>query len=79
MLTTITATATETITQPVTEDDIIRQLQALELEVTTSYTLADAMREGSKVTTQEYGWGRGDTACSLSAARLAARARGYIS
>jgi hypothetical protein len=41
-------------------------------------TLADAIREGSLVTTQEHGWGSGENACALSAARLAARARGYL-
>lgn len=66
-------------TETVTEQDILAQLHSLELDVMTSYTLADAMREGSQVTTQEYGWGSGATACALSAARLAARARGYIS
>lgn len=69
----------ETITRPATEDDVLAQLRATELDVMTSYTLADAMREGSTVTSQHYGWGSGDTACALSAARLAARARGYIS
>jgi hypothetical protein len=48
------------------------------MDVATSYTLADAIREGSMVTTQEYGWGNGDTACAMSAAVMAARARGYM-
>lgn len=62
-----------------TEQTVIDQLKALELETMTSYTLADAIREGSSVTSQAYGWGAGETACALSAARLAARARGYLS
>lgn len=61
-----------------TENDIITELQAKELEVLTSYTLADAIREGSSVTNQAYGWGSGGNACALSAARLAAKARGYL-
>lgn len=71
-------TTTRTIDRTVTEDDILGQLRAMELQVMTSYTLSDAMREGSTVTAQEFGWGSGATACALSAARLAARARGYI-
>jgi len=71
----ITTTTTDA---PITEADILDQLRGMDLEVMTSYTLADAMREGSTVTTQEYGWGTGENACALSAARLAARARGYI-
>lgn len=42
------------------------------------YTLADAIREGSKVTTQAYNWGSGDSACALSAAAVGARARGIL-
>lgn len=42
------------------------------------YTLADAIREGSKYTTQSYNWGHGESACALSAAALAAQAHGYI-
>lgn len=62
-----------------TEEEIINELRAKELEVITSYTLADAIREGSSVTGQANGWGSGEKACALSAARLAAKARGYIS
>lgn len=62
-----------------TENDIITELQAKELDVITSYTLADAIREGSTVTEQVHGWGSGGNACALSAARLAAKARGYLS
>lgn len=62
-----------------TEGDIITELQAKELEVLTRYTLADAIREGASVTDQAHGWGSGGDACALSAARLAAKARGYLS
>lgn len=61
-----------------TETEIIESLREMELAALTNYTLADAIREGSQVTTQTYGWGSGDTACALSAARLAAKARGYL-
>lgn len=55
-----------------------RTLAEIELDVTTSYTLADAIREGSTVTTQPVGWGSGFEACAMSAAVIAARARGYV-
>lgn len=42
------------------------------------YTLADAIREGSTVSTQAYDWGNGETACALTAGVIAAKARGYI-
>lgn len=60
------------------EQSVLDTLRATELEALTSYTLADAIRDGSGVTSQEYGWGAGENACALSAARLSARARGYI-
>jgi hypothetical protein len=41
-------------------------------------TLADVMREGSKITTQAYGWGDGENACALHAAAISASARGLI-
>ena len=59
-------------------DELRQTLNDIELEVTTNYTLADAIREGSTVTTQIYNWGDGETACALSAAVMAAKARGYI-
>lgn len=52
-----------------------------ELDPEKSYTLADAMREGSAVTNQKIGgWTdpqNGET-CALSAAYLACRARGLV-
>lgn len=54
-------------------------LGQIELGVLTSYTLADAMREGSSVTEQAIGgFRKGDQVCALSAAYLAARARDYV-
>jgi hypothetical protein len=59
-------------------EELKKELGVIELQ-TMEYTLADAIREGSKVTKQEYGWGDGvNTACALTAAALAARARGYV-
>lgn len=53
-------------------------LGAIELSVIGNYTLADAIREGCLVSTQEYGWGDGATACAMTAAVVAARSRGYV-
>lgn len=65
-----------------TEADVLADLRStlgeIELGVLTRYTLADAIREGSTVTRQAYGWGSGEQACALSAAYLAAKARGYV-
>lgn len=54
------------------------ELGAMEMDVTTSYTLADAIREGSKVSEQAHGWGQGDKMCAMHAAVAAAAARGYM-
>lgn len=53
-------------------------LSEIELNVTTGYTLADAIREGSTVSTQAYDWGNGESACALTAGLIAAKARGYV-
>lgn len=58
--------------------ELLPELREIELEVVTSYTLADAIREGSLVSTQAHGWGEGERACALHAAVIAARARGYV-
>lgn len=42
------------------------------------YSLADAIRDGSRVTTQARNWGNGHTACALSAAVIAGKARGLV-
>ena len=51
-----------------------------ELEEAMSYSLADAIREGSTVTDQMIGeWeGLDGSVCALSAAALAAKARHFI-
>jgi len=54
------------------------ELGDIELGVLTNYTLADAIREGCKVSDQAYNWGDGDTACAMTAAVIAAKARGYM-
>lgn len=59
-------------------ENLKRDLGDIELNVLSNYTLADAIREGSTVSEQAYSWGDGSTACALSAAVLAARARGYM-
>lgn len=60
------------------DSETLDLLAEIDERVTTSYTLADAIREGSTVTGQAYDWGHGETACALSAAYLSARARGWV-
>lgn len=58
---------------------LINVITAIGLDVETSYTVADAMREGASVTTKkEGGWVTRGSSCGLGAAYLAARARGYV-
>lgn len=52
------------------------ELAEIEEKVVTGYTLADAMRDGCRVTTPITDWGYSTHACALSAAAIAARARG---
>lgn len=62
-------------------DELKGTLEEIEMDVLTQgYTLADAIREGSSVTGQYYGWydKKGENACALSAAYIAVRARGLI-
>jgi len=56
------------------------ELGEIDFRVTTGYTLADAMREGSSVTDQAVGaWGYEDgSMCALSAAVVAGVARGRL-
>lgn len=50
----------------------------IEEKVLTGYTLADAIREGASVTRQAHGqYGEEGKTCALTAAALAAKARGY--
>lgn len=73
-LTTETETAIVTRFEPAI-DHLRKDLALIEEKVVTNYTLADAIREGSSVTTQEYNWGSAEKACALSAACIAAQAR----
>lgn len=59
-------------------DELRSVIDEIGMDVYTNYTLADAIREGSSVSKQEYGWGDGDTACALTAATISAKARGYV-
>ncbi len=59
-------------------DELKSILGEIEMDVLTSYTLADAIREGCSVSKQALGWGDGETMCALSAAATAAKARGFI-
>lgn len=59
-------------------DELKKVLGEIEMDVLTNYTLADAIREGCMVTDKAQAWQQGDSVCALSAAVIAARARGYI-
>lgn len=55
------------------------ELANIELDLLTKpYSLADAIRDGGKVTTKAIGWGDGQSACALTAASIAAKAKGLI-
>jgi len=59
-------------------EELKKTIDEIGMSVYTGYTLADAIREGSSVTEQEVGgWGNGARACALTAAVIAAKARGY--
>jgi hypothetical protein len=77
--TTMPAPARKLQTREGLDLETLELLSSIDEKVTTGYTLADAIREGSTVTGQAYSWGQGETACALSAAYLAARARGWTS
>lgn len=68
------------VTVTVPAIDVLKsQLADIEMQVLTSYTLADAIREGSGVTDQKIGgWITENNACALGAGWIAAKARGYI-
>jgi hypothetical protein len=59
-------------------EELKKTIDEIGMSVYTGYTLADAIREGSSVSTQSYDWGNGETACALTAAVIAATARGYV-
>ena len=62
-----------------TAEQLAAEINAIELDVMTNYRLSDAIREGSKFTSQTTGWGDGQqTACAMSAAFIAGKARGFL-
>lgn len=68
---------TNTITETFTKE-IEALVAGIEEKVLTGYTLADAIREGASVTRQACGsFGSQGEACALTAAAIAAQARGY--
>jgi hypothetical protein len=73
---------TTRILDPVTTEIIEKmkaELAVIEDKVVNTYTLADAIREGSKYTEQKrLAWYGDGEACALSAAYIALRARGLL-
>ena len=68
----------ETIIEHPAVEKIKAELAAIELDVTTSFTLADAVREGAQHTVQATGtWVEQESSCALGAGLLSAVARGY--
>lgn len=60
-------------------EELRKELAGLDLKVLTEgATLASLIRLGTRVTAKERNWGNGDTACTLSAAFLAARTLGIV-
>ena len=54
-------------------------LGEIEMGVVTGYTLGDAIREGAQVSGQAYNWTDEEgNMCAMSAAVVAAKARGYM-
>lgn len=59
--------------------ELEKELAGIDLKVLTEgATLSSLIRLGTRVTAKERGWGDGDTACTLSAAFLAARTLGIV-
>lgn len=53
-----------------TQMPTIAETDLADLHALTRIRVGDLIRVGSTVTTQEYGWGSGDTACALAAAGI---------
>lgn len=65
--------------QEVLDAETQAALGEIELGVLTApYSLADAIRDGIRVTNKARGWGNGSTACALSAASIAAKSKGLL-
>lgn len=61
------------------DEDTQKMLGEIDMKVRTSYTLADAIREGSAVSEQAYTWTTPEgSMCALSAAIASAKSRGYL-
>lgn len=69
----------QTITRETKADELREMLTDIEMTVVTEgITLSRLIREGCQVTEKADGWGEGNSACALSAAAIAAKARGLI-
>jgi hypothetical protein len=70
------------ITHPAVEkitEGLQAQIDAIGLDVATSFTLADAIREGASVTRKlSGGWIEDGASCAIGAGVLSATARGYL-
>lgn len=65
--------------EKVLDEETQATLGEIELGVLTApYSLADAIRDGIKVTDKARGWGDGSTACALTAASIAAKSKGLL-
>lgn len=60
--------------------ETVAEIDAIGDKVIKNYSLADALREGSGLVSQvRAAWGDGiETGCALTAAKVAAKARGII-
>lgn len=59
--------------------ELTQAITAEEAGINTKFTLADAIRLGSMVSTHNQGgWGDGESACAMTAAAIAAKAFGYF-
>jgi hypothetical protein len=71
------------ITRETKADELSELMKAdlanIELDLLTKpYSLADAIRDGIKVTKKARCWGSENSACALSAAAIAAKSKGLI-
>lgn len=76
-------TRNATMLDPILDHPAVEAIKAdlalIELDVTTSFTLADAMREGAQHTSQLTGnYITAGASCGWGAAVLSATARGYL-
>jgi len=58
-------------------EELKAQIEDVDIEV-KGFSLADAIREGSSNSEQAYGWGEGDTMCTMHAAVSSAIARNQL-